>query len=490
MKENYNVYGMSCAACSGRVDQTVRKLDIVKDVSVNLLTGKMQVEYVEGETDAEKCEGIVCEAVKKAGYTAIVASKDNGALKKETSGSAENACSIGGECGKKPKKKWSASSKRLIASIVFLLVLVYITMGKMIGLPHPDIINSEINPHINALVQMILALLVIICAKKMYINGWRNLFRLSPNMDTLISVGSSISFVYSLVYLVMIIKNYSEGNIADACDDVHKLFFESAAMIPTFISIGKFLEERSKAKTTDALRKLINMRPAKAILYLDGEERIVDISEVKPGDVLAVKPGATIPCDGTIVYGEGSIDESMLTGESLPVEKEIGASVFEATINQNGYFRMTAEKTGENTVFSQIIKLVEEASSSKAPIQRLADKISLYFVPIVLGISLLTFVVWMIADGNLSFAISMAVSVMVISCPCSLGLATPTAIMAGTGKGAELGILIKSAESLEKLHSCDTFLFDKTGTITYGRLSVNSVIPALGVDEKELVGLA
>lgn len=483
MKLYYKVTGMSCSACSSKVEHCVSLLDNISDVSVNFLTGKMTVE-INNETDSDKIKQIITSEVASAGYHAELLDSENTLF--DTSFTKTETDSKG------TFKELNKNLRKLILSIIILIILAYITMGQMLGLPVPYFASSSINPVSFSLIQMTLTICIIGLNKKYYINGFRNLFRLSPSMDTLISLGSTISFIYSLVISAIIIRLNNSGDYIAAAENAKNLFYESAAMIPVFISIGKYLEENARNKTSDSLKGLIKLKPEKAVKYNPDthEEAEIPINEIIIGDILCVHQGEGIPCDGEIIYGNGGIDESMLTGESIPIDKKEGDKVFEATINKQGYFRMKAEKTGKETVFSQIIALVEDASGSKAPIQRLADRISMYFVPIVLIIAIITFVSWLIAGYDLSFAISMGVSVMVISCPCSLGLATPTAIMAGTGRGAEMKILIKSAEALETLHKCDTIFFDKTGTITTGELVVSDIINSEDIDRQSFIQFA
>lgn len=469
MKQNFTVTGMSCSACSAHVDKAVRSLTGINEVSVNLITGNMLVDYDEAVTNEEN----IINAVVSAGYQASSESAD-----------------VKAAPGIKKKAGISSALIRLISALALLLVLMYISMGHMLSLPIPEILSHEVNPHIYALVQLLLSLSVIIIYFRYFLSGFKKLFSGSPNMDTLVALGSGTAFLYSLIITVLIFYSLLTGDTQLAHEYCQNLYFESAAMILTLISLGKFLEARSKEKTTDSIKKLIELKPQKAILFTDGIEKEIDASEIKPGDILVVKSGQSIPTDGIIIEGNGSIDESALTGESIPVEKANGNKVFQATINRSGYFKMKAEKTGNDTAISQIISLVEAAANSKAPISRLADRVSSIFVPVVMGIALITGIVWLIVGESIGFSLSMAITVLVISCPCALGLATPTAIMAGTGKGAELGILIKSAESLEIAHKIDTVVFDKTGTVTTGVLSVTDVITYSGFENNSFIAMA
>lgn len=454
MKKYFTVSGMSCAACSARVDSAVRSLPFVSEVTVNLLTGSMTVE-TDSDISEKEFENNVITAVRNAGYEA----------------NAGNFAFGNGSTETKERKKSDFKKISLLFSLIMAFILLYVTMGQMLGAPVPAFLHPDDHPLFYTLVQFILSSAVIFINRTFFINGLKNLIRLSPNMDSLIFAGSGISYIYSIIIAVFILAEVLDGNTAAAFEYTHSLFFESAGMIPAVLSIGKYLESHSKDKTTESIKKLIKLRPATAILYSNDEETEIPAESICPGDILSVRQGYSIPCDGEVFSQTTDIDESMLTGESRPVRKNPGDPVYEATLCIRGSFKMKASGTGENTVFSHIIQMISDAASAKAPIERLADKISRYFVPVVFSLSVITFMVWMLTGSGLSFAISMAVSVMVISCPCSLGLATPTAIMTGTGRAAELGILIKSAEALETLHKCDTFVFDKTGTITTGIVS-------------------
>lgn len=464
MKRKYDVIGMSCSACTAHVDKAVRHIDGVHDVNVNLLSRSMTVEFDESKVN----DAIVMKAVEDAGYKA--------ALEKE-------------KMGVKQEDETENKKKNLILSFVFLIPLFYIAMGHMMGAPLPSILIGHENIMIFALVQLFLVLPIMYLNRSYYQRGFKSLFNKSPNMDTLIAMGSSAAAIYSIYAIFMMAYYMGRGQVNVAHDYMMQLYFESAGMILTLISLGKYLESRSKKKTTEAIEKLMNLMPSTAVVLKNGQEVIVDIKDVCVDDIVIVKSGESIPVDGVIIKGQTSVDESMITGESLPVDKKVNDKVIGATMNVEGYIQIKVTHTSEDTVLSQIIQLVEDASSSKASIAKLADKISGIFVPVVIAIAIIAFVVWRIAGESFHFALTCGISVLVISCPCALGLATPTAIMVGTGKGAQLGILIKSAENLELLSKADTIILDKTGTITKGKPTVTEVIP-LGISENELLKLA
>ncbi len=445
--KKFSVKGMSCAACAARVEKAVSSLEKVDICSVNLLANSMQVE---GLATVEE----IIAAVKKAGYFAELES----GTKKTFAPSL--------------KKVYS----RLIFSAILLIILMYFSMGyNMLSLPLPLFLSG--NPLFIALIQMVLALSIMIINRKFFINGIKGIINRSPNMDILVSLGSLASFIYSLAGLFKIISYTASYEITKAQHILHDLYFEAAAMILVIITLGKLLEEYSKGKTTNAVAALIDLVPEKATVIVDGKEIVKDIKDIAIGDYFIVKPGERIPVDAIITDGFTSMDESALTGESASVEKHAGDKVFTATINLTGFIKCRAEKIGEDTSFAKIIKLVNDASSSKAKAGRIADKVSGIFVPIVLTISLITFILWLILDSPISFALSRAVSVLVISCPCALGLATPVAIMVGNGKGAKNGILYKSAEALEKAAKIKIVCLDKTGTLTLGTPEVTDVYP-------------
>ncbi|MBR3693260.1 MAG: heavy metal translocating P-type ATPase [Erysipelotrichales bacterium] len=449
MKEKFQVTGMTCSACSAAVERAVSKVEGVSKVEVNLLANSMQVEYENVESS------VIIEAVEKAGYHAFLGSAKGKVDQRESKSTVD--------------EELASMKQRIIVSFSFLIPLMYISMGHMYGLPFLEIFHGAENALTFAFTQFLLTLPVIYINRKYYIVGFKTLFHGTPNMDSLIAIGSSSALVYGIYAIYQIGYALGHGKLDVAHSYMMDLYFESAAMILTLITFGKFLETRSKRKTQDAIGKMMELTSKEATVLVEGEERVVAIEEVRVGDLLVVRPGEKIPTDGVIIEGSTSVDESALTGESLPIEKHVSDKVIGATINKQGRILVEATRVGEDTTFSQIIQLVEEAASSKAPISKLADKISGIFVPTVITIALITFAVWMALDYSFSFSLSMAISVLVISCPCALGLATPVAIMVGTGKGAEMGILMKSAESLEITHEVKCIVFDKTGTITSGK---------------------
>ena len=483
-KEKFDVTGMTCSACSSRVEKCVSRLEGVQEVSVNLLTNSMVVGYDEEKLDEQ---GIV-NAVEKAGYGASPA------------GSRKEAGAASAADGKKltPVQEAQKNMKRrLIGSFVCLIPMMYISMGEMMhhmfGLPVPQLFHHIFYGTENgiafAFVQFLLLLPIVYLNQSYYRNGIRNLFHRSPNMDTLIAVGSLAAIVYGIAAVFLIGYGLGHGDMALAEKYSGDLYFESAGMIVTLITLGKYLESRSKGKTSEAIEKLMNLAPKQATVIRDGQEVRIPAEQLQQGDIVLVKPGESIAADGVVIEGTTSIDESAITGESIPVEKQPGDKVVSATMNKAGSIRFRAERVGEDTTISQIVRLVEEASSSKAPIAKLADKIAGVFVPVVMTIAALVFLIWMLAGAGLEFALSTAIAVLVISCPCALGLATPVAIMVGTGKGAENGILIKSGEALEIAHKVDTVVMDKTGTITEGRPVVTDV-KVFGMSEQVFLGLA
>ena len=472
LKEKYNITGMSCAACSAKVERVVGKIEGVENVSVNLLTNSMQVEYKEDKLSSND----IIKNIADAGYGASLATATK--QKKEEK-------SI-----KKTNDDAIASMKfRLKVSIVFLAILMYFSMGSMIGLPLPKFLSGEGNPVGFALTQLLLVLPVMYVNRKYYISGFKSLFHLSPNMDTLIAVGTVAAFTYGVIAIYVMGYALNNADMHTVTEYRMNLYFESVSMILTLITLGKFFETGSKARTTDAISKLIDLSPKRANVLRDGVEENILTEDVVVGDIVIVRPGESIPVDGMIIEGSTSVDESAITGESIPVQKEKGDKLIAATINKNGSVRIKATEVGEDTAISRIIALVEEASSSKAPIAKMADKVAGVFVPVVMGISLITFIVWLALGYDFSFALNCAIAVLVISCPCSLGLATPVAIMVGTGKGAENGILIKSADALETTHSIDTVVLDKTGTVTEGKPVVTDIL-TFDTDENEFLELA
>ena len=455
MKVKFTVTGMTCAACSARVEKVTKAVPGVAGAEVNLLAGKMVAE-VENEAAAE----LICRAVTEAGYGASV---EDGRKKAEQKAPAEDAL--------------KEMKVRIIGSGVFLVVLMYLTMGHMVGLPTPHIFHGLQNAAFFALVQFLLTLPAVILNRAYYIKGLKALWHRSPNMDSLIAVGSGASLIYGIGALLRM--TWAQGNGQwDVVELYSKnLYFESAAMILTLITLGKFLETRAKGRTGDAVRQLMDLAPKTALVRRDGVETEIPADQVRVGDTVIVKSGGRISVDGTVLEGRASVDQSALTGESVPVEKEIGDTVAAATIVTNGYLELRADKVGEDTTLSQVIRLVEEAGGSKAPIARLADKIAGVFVPVVMTIAAIAFVVWMMAGQTLEFSLTTAIAVLVISCPCALGLAPPVAIMVGTGQGAKMGVLFKNAEALENLHRGQTILLDKTGTLTTGKPQVTDVLP-------------
>lgn len=458
----FTVTGMTCSACSSHVQSSVSKLDGVSSVNVNLLTKTMDVSCADNVSERE-----IISAVKNAGYNAF---------------SADKKVSTSDETVK--------MKRRLLSSLAFMIPLFYISMGHMLGLPLPSILSAGDNAFYLALVELVLCIPILVINFKYFKVGFTRLFKLSPNMDSLIAIGSSSAVIYSLYVTYRLLVATINHDTATLATLHMSLYFESAAMILTLITLGKFLESRSTKKTTAAIEKLLDLSPKTAIVERDGTETEIATQDILKGDIVIIKAGRAIPVDGVIIEGSATIDESAITGESVPVDKSIGDKVIGACINTSGYIKVRAEKVGDDTTLSEIIRLVEEASSSKAPIAKLADKVSLIFVPAVILISIITFVAWMVSGSDFEFALTNAISVLVISCPCALGLATPTAIMVSTGKAAELGILIKSAEALETLHSIDTAVFDKTGTITHGKPAVTDIVPLEDVTEDQLVQIA
>ena len=467
MTEKFNVTGMTCSACSAHVEKSVKKLDGVKSVNVNLLQNNMHVDFDETAVSVDD----IINAVVSGGYGASVAGKKQ----EKTDNKIDNEI--------------SNMKFRLIVSLVCLVPLMYISMGHMWGWPFLSVFHGAENGITFALTQMLLTLPIMYVNRKYYITGFKTLFHGAPNMDSLIAIGSGAAFVYGIIAIYCIGYGLGHGDREFAHSYMMNLYFESAAMILALITLGKFLESRAKGKTSQAIEKLIDLSPKTAVVIRDGKEVTVGVDDVQIGEIVVVKAGQSVPLDGVIVEGNGAIDESAITGESIAVEKNVGDKVIGATINKSGYFKFKVEKVGEDTALSQIIHLVEEASASKAPIAKLADKVSGIFVPVVISIAVITIIVWLLLSKGVSFALSMGISVLVISCPCALGLATPTAIMVGTGKGAQYGILTKSAESLETAHQVDTVVLDKTGTITEGKPSVTDIAP-VGISDKELLQIA
>lgn len=467
--KQYNVTGMSCAACSTRVEKAVTKLEGVTACSVSLLTNSMGVE---GEVAPET----VIRAVEEAGYGASL----KGAEKKQSVSEQEDALK---------DRETPILKKRLFSSIIFLIILMYISMGHMMwNWPLPAFFMD--NHVAMGLLQLLLTGIIMVINQKFFISGFKSLFHKAPNMDTLVALGSSAAFVYSTYALFAMTDAQVKGNMDAVMHYMHEFYFESAAMILTLITVGKMLEAHAKGKTTDALKGLMQLAPKTAVILKDGKEQEVSIEQVKKGDLFVVRPGENIPVDGIIVEGSSAINESALTGESIPVDKEKGDDIFAATINQSGFLTCEATKVGEDTTLSKIIQMVSDAAATKAPIAKVADKVSGVFVPVVILLALVTIVVWLLAGESVGFSLARGISVLVISCPCALGLATPVAIMVGNGVGAKNGILFKTAESIEQTGKMDMIALDKTGTITKGEPTVTDVIPGEGITEEALVEYA
>ncbi len=462
--EKYSVTGMTCAACQANVTRCVQKLDGVDSVDVSLLANRMTVTYDETKLNA----GTIISAVQAIGYGASASGRTEskgGGFREEWQARQNRA-----------EESRKAMKRRLIASVVLLLPLMYLSMGEMLSLPLPGFLSGTENALISALAQLLITVPILLINGHFFRNGLKALLHRAPNMDSLVATGSGASMLYGLFAMFRMAYGFGHGNMNVVHEYAHALYFESAAMILTLVTVGKYLEAKSKSKTSDALGKLVDLAPKTAVVIRGGAEQTIPSEEVVAGDIVVIRPGESIPVDGVVTEGLGYVDQAAITGESIPVEKRAGDPVISATINKNGTFRFQASKVGEDTTLSQIIRLVDEAGNSKAPIARLADKVSGIFVPVVIGIAVLTAVIWLFAGQTFEFALSNAISVLVISCPCALGLATPVAIMVGTGKAAELGILIKSAESLENLHNVDTIVLDKTGTITSGRPAVTDIV--------------
>lgn len=478
--EKFSVTGMTCAACEANVTRSVKKLNGVSEVTVSLLANQMRVRFDENTVDTAE----ILRAVADAGYGAALLGQSK---KQQESG-------FRGEWQRRQEEALQnqrGMKRRLVISIALLVPLMYVAMGEMLGLPVPAFLSGTENALISAFTQFLIALPVLFVNRKFFTSGFHALLKRAPNMDSLVSVGSGASMLYGIFAIYRMAHGFGHGDMQAVHQYAHSLYFESAAMILTLVTVGKYLEARSKSKTSDALGKLVNLAPKTAAVIRDGMEQIIPSEQVVAGDIVVIKPGQSIPVDGVVTEGYGYVDQAAITGESIPVEKGAGDTVISATINKNGTFRFRASRVGEDTTLAQIIRLVDEAGSTKAPIARLADKISGVFVPVVMGIAVLAGAVWMFAGESFEFALNCAVSVLVISCPCALGLATPVAIMVGTGKAAEYGILIKSAESLESLHTVDTVVLDKTGTITSGHPAVTDIIVlASGVAEREFLAEA
>lgn len=476
-KEQFNVTGMTCAACSARVEKAVGRLPGVDKIAVNLLKNSMVVEYDETVLDTQKIIG----AVTEAGYGAsLKEAVQQGKASKTMQASANDIA----------RQEYEAVKKRLKLSLVFAVPLSYISMGHMMGWPLPEIFLGVENAMIFSLTLLLLVIPVVFINFKFFRVGFKTLFAASPNMDSLIAIGASASLVYGVYALYKIAYGFGHGDLAMVHRFSMDLYFESAGMILTLITFGKFLEARAKGRTSDAITKLMDLAPKTAVVERDGAELEIPVEEVEKGDILVVRSGMSVPVDGVLTEGHAAVDESAITGESIPVEKETGSKVTGATVVKSGFFKMRADRVGEDTTLAQIVRLVDDATSSKPPIAKMADKVSGVFVPAVIGIALVTAAVWLLLGESFEFALSNAIAVLVISCPCALGLATPTAIMVGTGRGAVSGVLIKSAEALETVHEVNTIVLDKTGTITQGEPGVTDVLYSKSAGEAQLVKTA
>ncbi|WP_293728420.1 cation-translocating P-type ATPase [uncultured Phascolarctobacterium sp.] len=464
-KELLDITGMSCSACSSRIEKVVGKMQGVDSISVNLLTNKANVTYDEGQTDT----AAIIARIEKLGFGGAPPLEDKAAAAKPVDTAAQELQEM---------------RQRLLLSLGFTSPLFYLHMGRMYGWPLPAFVLGDANEMLNALLQLLFCIPVLFAGRKYFLHGFRNLFTGAPNMDSLIAIGSGAAFVYGLYAVFGLAYAFGHQQWQLLPDFAQALYFESAAMILALITLGKFLETRAKSRTSDAITALMNLAPKTALVERRGVQGEIPVEDVVTGDILIVKSGSAVPVDGKIIEGSGALDESAITGESLPVDKACGDKVTGGTINQSGYFKMEATAVGANTTLAKIIALVDEATSSKAPIAKLADKISGVFVPAVIAIALTAAIVWLLLGESLHFALTIAISVLVISCPCALGLATPTAIMVGTGRGAKQGILIKSATALETAHKVDTVILDKTGTVTAGKPVVTDVLPvSVGKDE-------
>lgn len=472
MKKTYDVTGMSCSACSAAIERSVRKLDGLEQCDVNLLANKMTVSFDENQLSSET----IMQTVEQAGYHAEEHGAPTAPVK---AAAAENPM----------EKQMKTMKNHLIISVVFMLPLFYLSMGHMMGWPLPSFFLGHANTMNFALTQFLLCLPIVIVNGHYFTHGFKNLWRRSPNMDSLIAIGSAAAIIYGIIALYEIGMGLGTMDMTKVHSWAMDMYFETSAMILTLITLGKYLETRSKGKTSEAIAKLIDLAPKTAWVRRGEDFKEIPVEEVRPGDHIRVKPGQSVPVDGVIVQGSAAFDESAITGESIPVERTIGEKIIGATVNKSGVVEMEATLVGEDTTLSQIIRLVEEASSSKAPIAKLADKVSGVFVPVVITIAIAAAVIWLVLGESISFAVSIGIAVLVISCPCALGLATPTAIMVGTGKGAENGILIKSGEALETAHSLQTVILDKTGTVTTGKPEVVEVV-AFGENESVLLNTA
>ena len=493
-QDKFDVGGMTCAACQAHVDRAVSKLDGVQSVAVNLLAGSMLVDYDPAQVSPDD----ICTAVDRAGYSASSVGTGTDAANSSGNAQARSGAAHMESPTKKLEAAASAMRTRLIVSIVFLIPLFYIGMGHMLGWPLPGIFTDHIHSMTLALTELVLLIPIVYVNDAYFINGFKSLVHGAPTMDALIAVGATASIAWSLYAMFIMADQLATGQVHEAMmTGMDNLYFESAGTILSLVTVGKYLETRSKSKTGSAIEALIDLAPETATVVADdGTETTVDVDSILPGQVLRVRPGESIPVDGVVLEGASAVDESALTGESIPVEKTAGDTVNAATVNRTGSFTFRATRVGAETSLAKIIQLVEDANATKAPIARMADKVAGVFVPVVFAISAVTFVVWMALTGSINEALTSAVAVLVISCPCALGLATPVAIMVGTGKGAEMGILFKSAEALENLRSVGTVVLDKTGTITRGKPAVTDIVVATRADgspamsEKALLKLA
>ena len=493
-QDKFDVGGMTCAACQAHVDRAVSKLDGVESVAVNLLAGSMMVDYDPAQVSPDD----ICTAVDRAGYSASPVDAGTGAAGSSGSSQARSGVTHMESPTKKLEAAASAMRTRLIISIVFLIPLFYIGMGHMLGWPLPGIFTDHIHSMTLALTELVLLIPIVYVNDAYFINGFKSLAHGAPTMDALIAVGATASIAWSLYAMFIMADQLAAGQVHEAMmTGMDNLYFESAGTILSLVTVGKYLETRSKSKTGGAIEALIDLAPKTAtVVAEDGTEATVDVDAILPGQVLRVRPGESIPVDGVVLEGSSAVDESALTGESIPVEKTAGDTVNAATVNRTGSFTFRATRVGADTSLAKIIQLVEDANATKAPIARMADKVAGVFVPVVFVISAVTFAAWMALTGSINEALTSAVAVLVISCPCALGLATPVAIMVGTGKGAEMGILFKSAEALENLRSVGTVVLDKTGTVTRGKPAVTDIVVATRADgspamsEKALLKLA
>lgn len=492
-QDKFDVGGMTCAACQAHVDRAVSKLDGVQSVAVNLLAGSMMVDYDPAQVSPDD----ICTAVDRAGYSASPVSTGTEAAPNGSAQARSGAAHM-----ESPTKKLEATASamrtRLIISIIFLIPLFYIGMGHMLGWPLPSVFTDHTHSMTLALTELVLLIPIVYVNDAYFINGFKSLVHGAPTMDALIAVGATASIAWSLYAMFIMADQLAAGQVHEAMmTSMDNLYFESAGTILSLVTVGKYLETRSKSKTGGAIEALIDLAPKTAtVVAEDGSEATVDVDTILPGQVLRVRPGESIPVDGVVLEGSSAVDESALTGESIPAEKTAGDTVNAATVNRTGSFTFRATRVGADTSLAKIIQLVEDANATKAPIARMADKVAGVFVPVVFAISAVTFVAWMVLTGSINEALTSAVAVLVISCPCALGLATPVAIMVGTGKGAEMGILFKSAEALENLRSVGTVVLDKTGTVTRGKPAVTDIVVATRADgspamsEKALLKLA